>query len=146
MMNRATLIGNLGREPDMKYTKDGKAIANLAIATSESWTDKSGTKQERTEWHRVSLFGKVAEIAEKYLHKGSQVYIEGKIQTRKWENKDGVTQYTTEIVLSGFDSVLKMLNKVNADTAPSHTPTVPVVTTPIAPVVMDDFEDEDIPF
>ena len=145
MLNRATLIGNLGREPEMKYTKDGKAIANLAIATSESWTDKNtGQKQERTEWHRVSMFGKLAETAGQYLHKGSKVYIEGKIQTRKWENKDGVTQYTTEIVLSGFDSVLKMLDKVGAQ-APTHTPTVPVVTAPIAPVAQEEFDD-DIPF
>tara|TARA_R110000751_G_scaffold303174_1_gene417654 strand:+ start:432 stop:869 length:438 start_codon:yes stop_codon:yes gene_type:complete len=145
MLNRATLIGNLGREPEMKYTKDGKAIANLAIATSESWTDKNTQqKVERTEWHRVSIFGKLAETAGQYLHKGSKVYIEGKIQTRKWENKDGVTQYTTEIVLSGFDSVLKMLDKVGTQ-APTHTPTVPVVTTPIAPVAQEEFDD-DIPF
>jgi len=145
MLNRATLIGNLGREPEMKYTKDGKAIANLAIATSESWTDKNTQqKVEKTEWHRVSIFGKLAETAGQYLHKGSKVYIEGKIKTRKWENKDGVTQYTTEIVLSGFDSVLKMLDKVGAQ-APTHTPTVPVVTTPIAPVAQEEFDD-DIPF
>ncbi len=108
-INKVILIGNLGAKPEVKYNKD-KAITNLSIATSESWTDKStGQKQERTEWHRVSLFGKTAEIAGKYLDKGSKVYIEGKLQTRKWQDKNGQDHYTTEVVVSGFNGTLQML-------------------------------------
>ncbi len=108
-INKVILIGNLGAKPEVKYNKD-KAITNLSIATSESWTDKStGQKQERTEWHRVSLFGKTAEIAGKYLDKGSKVYVEGKLQTRKWQDKNGQDRYTTEVVVSGFNGNLQML-------------------------------------
>lgn len=98
MLNKAQLIGHLGRDTDLRYTPDGTAVANLAVATNENWKDKSGAKQERTEWHRVVLFGKVAEIAGEYLHKGSLVYLEGRIQTRKWQGEDGADRYTTEIV------------------------------------------------
>lgn len=97
-INKAIILGNLGKDPETKYTADGKAICNLTIATSESWKDKNtGQKQERTEWHRVVFFGKVAEIASQYLRKGSKVYVEGKLVTRQWE-KDGQKHYTTEIV------------------------------------------------
>lgn len=98
-LNKVMLIGNLGADPEVRYTAGGSAIANVRIATAESWRDKeSGDQQERTEWHRVVFFGKLAEIAAEYLKKGSQVYVEGRLQTRKWTNKDGVDQYTTEIV------------------------------------------------
>ncbi|MGH8274815.1 MAG: single-stranded DNA-binding protein [Gammaproteobacteria bacterium] len=98
-VNKAILIGNLGADPEMRYTQSGKAVANLRIATSERWRDKqSGEQQERTEWHRVVLFGKLGEIAGEYLKKGSQVYLEGRIQTRKWQGQDGQDRYTTEIV------------------------------------------------
>lgn len=98
-LNRATLIGNLGRAPETKYLPSGEAVTNIAIATTETWKDKtSGEKKEATEWHRVSFFGKLAEIAGQYLVKGSQVYVEGKIKTRKWTDKDGVERFTTEIV------------------------------------------------
>ena len=101
-LNKVMLIGRLGRDPEMKYTQQGKAICNMTIATSESWTDKStGEKQEKTEWHRCVAFGKQAEILEKYLGKGSQVYIEGKLQTRQYD-KDGQTHYATEIVVQDF--------------------------------------------
>ena len=99
-VNKAIIVGRLGKDPDVKYKADGDPITNCTVATSESWKDKSGEKQEKTEWHRVVFFGKLAEIAGEYLKKGSLVYIEGKIQTRKWQNKDGVDQYTTEIVAS----------------------------------------------
>ncbi|MGQ6073487.1 single-stranded DNA-binding protein [Serratia sp. IR-2025] len=97
-INKAIIIGNLGKDPEVRYTQNGGAIANLTIATSESWRDKqSGEQKEKTEWHRVVLFGKLAEVAGEYLRKGSQVYIEGKLTTRKWEDQAGVERYTTEI-------------------------------------------------
>tara|TARA_R110000851_G_scaffold217502_1_gene370462 strand:+ start:262 stop:753 length:492 start_codon:yes stop_codon:yes gene_type:complete len=108
-VNKVILVGNLGKDPEVKYTPNGKAVANLTLATSESWKDQSGQIQEKTEWHRVSIFGKLAEIAGEYLRKGSQVYIEGKLQTRKWQNKEGQDQYTTEIVLDPFNGVMQML-------------------------------------
>ena len=97
-VNKVILIGNLGRDPETRYTTGGDAICNLNIATSEQWKDKSGEKQERTEWHRVVLFGRQAEIAGEYLKKGRSVYIEGRLQTRKYTDKDGVEKYSTEIV------------------------------------------------
>ena len=98
MLNMAQIIGHLGRDPDVRYTPEGTAIANLAVATNQTWKDKSGEKQERAEWHRVVLFGKVAEIAGEYLRKGSLVYLQGRLQTRKWQGEDGQDRYTTEIV------------------------------------------------
>ena len=97
-LNKVLLIGNLGADPEIRYMPSGDAIANLRIATTDTWKDKGGEKQERTEWHRVALFGKLAEIAGEYLKKGSAVYIEGRIQTRKWQDKEGQERYTTEIV------------------------------------------------
>jgi single-strand DNA-binding protein len=98
-VNKVILVGTCGQDPEVKYLPNGNAVTNLSLATSESWKDKqSGEKVEKTEWHRVSMFGKVAEIAGEYLRKGSQVYIEGKLQTREWE-KDGIKRYTTEIVV-----------------------------------------------
>ena len=97
-VNRATIIGNLGNDPEIRYSSGGDAIANLIIATTDNWKDKNGDKQEKTEWHRVTMFGKLAEICGEYLKKGSQVYIEGKLQTRKWTDKSNIERYTTEIV------------------------------------------------
>ncbi|MGD9224459.1 MAG: single-stranded DNA-binding protein, partial [Desulfobacteraceae bacterium] len=97
-INKAIIVGNLGRDPEMRYTPDGTAVANFSVATSESWTDKqSGEKKERTEWHRIVAWRRLGEICGEYLSKGSQVYVEGKLQTRSWE-QEGVTRYTTEIV------------------------------------------------
>ena len=96
-MNKAILIGNLGRDAEVRYTASGTAVATLNLATTESWKDKDGQKQERTEWHRVIVWDKTAEALKDYLLKGKQIAVEGKIQTRKWEDKDGVTRYTTEI-------------------------------------------------
>jgi single-strand DNA-binding protein len=99
MLNKAQLIGNLGRDPELRRTGDGgTAIANLAIATNERWKDKAGTPQERTEWHRVVLFGRTAEVAGEYLRKGALVYVEGRLQTRTWQDDSGQDRYTTEIV------------------------------------------------
>jgi len=97
-LNKVTLIGNLGRDPEVRYTQDGKAIANISIATSESWKDKNGQKVEKVEWHRIVFFGKLAEVVGDYLVKGSKIYLEGKIRTRKWaDNNTGEEKYTTEI-------------------------------------------------
>ncbi len=96
-VNKVIIIGNLGRDPETRYMPDGGAITNISVATTDKWKDKTGEMQEKTEWHRVAFFGKLAEIAGEYLKKGSQVYVEGRLQTREWE-KDGVKRYTTEIV------------------------------------------------
>ena len=97
-VNKVILVGNLGRDPETRYMPDGGAITNISIATTSTWKDKSGEKQEATEWHRIAFFGKLAEIAGEYLKKGSQVYVEGKLRTRKWQDKDGVDKYTTEVI------------------------------------------------
>jgi single-strand DNA-binding protein len=97
-VNKVILIGNLGRDPETRYMPDGGAVTNVSIATTEQWKDKNGEKQEKTEWHRVAFFGKLAEIAGEYLKKGSQIYVEGRLQTRKWQDKDGQDKYSTEIV------------------------------------------------
>ena len=97
-VNKVILVGNLGRDPETRYMPDGGAITNISIATTSTWKDKSGEKQEATEWHRVAFFGKLAEIAGEYLKKGSQVYVEGKLKTRKWQDKEGVDKYTTEVI------------------------------------------------
>ena len=98
-INKVILVGNLGNDPDVRYTQSGAAVANVSIATSESWKDKTtGEQQDRTEWHRVVFFGRLAEIVSEYLKKGSQIYVEGRLQTRKWQDKEGIDRYTTEIV------------------------------------------------
>jgi single-strand DNA-binding protein len=98
-VNKVILIGNLGNDPDVRYTASGAAVANISLATAESWRDKeSGEQQERTEWHRVVFFGRLAEIVAEYLKKGSQIYVEGRLQTRKWQDKEGKDRYSTEIV------------------------------------------------
>jgi len=124
-INKVILVGNIGAKPEVKYSSNGSAIANLSVATSETWNDKnSGEKQEKTEWHRVSLYGKLAEIAGQYLDRGSKVYVEGKLQTRKWQDQSGQDRYTTEIVVSGYGGTLQMLDKKegmasNGQSAPS---------------------------
>ncbi len=111
-VNKVILIGNLGADPEIRRTQDGRPIANLRIATSESWKDKNtGERKEKTEWHRVVIFSEgLCRIAEQYLKKGSKVYIEGQLQTRKWQDKDGHDKYSTEVVLQGFNSTLTMLD------------------------------------
>lgn len=110
-VNKVILIGNLGRDPEVRTTQSGSKVASLSLATSENWRDKdSGQRKEKTEWHRVVIFGQLADIAEKYLTKGSKVYVCGQLQTRKWTDKDGADKYTTEVVLQGFNSELTMLD------------------------------------
>jgi single-strand DNA-binding protein len=96
-VNKAILVGNLGRDPELRYTQNGQAVVNFTLATSETWTDKSGERVERTEWHRIVVWGKTGEMCAQYLSKGRTVYVEGRIQTREWEDKDGNKRYTTEI-------------------------------------------------
>ena len=110
-VNKVILVGNLGRDPEVRHTQDGKPIVNLSIATSESWRDRNtGERKEKTEWHRVVIFSEgLAKVAEQYLKKGSTVYIEGQLQTRKYTDKDGVEKFSTDIVLQGFNSTLTMI-------------------------------------
>lgn len=117
MLNKATIIGYLGADPETRYMPSGTAVTNFRVATTEKWKDKqSGEKQERTEWHSISMFGRVAEIAADYLRKGSLVYIEGKLRTRKWQDKQGADRYTTEII----GDELKMLGGTRAEGAPKR--------------------------
>src|SRR5215475_10884236 len=111
-VNKVILVGNLGRDPEVRHTQDGKAIVNLNIATSENWRDKqTGERKEKTEWHRVVIFNEVlGKVAEQYLKKGAKVYVEGQLQTRKYTDKDGVEKYSTEVVLQNFNSNLTMLD------------------------------------
>ncbi|MFB9137174.1 single-stranded DNA-binding protein [Vibrio sp. AK197] len=109
-VNKVILVGNLGQDPEVRYMPSGGAVANITVATSESWRDKStGEQREKTEWHRVALFGKLAEVAGEYLRKGSQVYIEGQLQTRKWQDQSGQDRFTTEVVVQGFNGTMQML-------------------------------------
>lgn len=114
-LNKVMLIGNLGKDPEVRRTQDGRPIANLSIATSESWRDKNtGERREKTEWHRVVIFSEgLAKIAEQYLKKGSKIMVEGKLQTRKWTDQAGVEKYSTEVVLQGYDASLLMLSTNN---------------------------------
>ena len=115
-VNKVILIGNLGRDPEVRHTNDGRPIVNLSVATSETWRDRSsGERREKTEWHRVVIFDeKVCEVAQKYLNKGSTVYLEGNLQTRKWTDQQGAEKYTTEVVLQRFSGKLTMLGSRGA--------------------------------
>ncbi len=141
-VNKVILVGNLGQDPEIKYMPSGQAVCNISIATTESWNDKtSGEKVEKTEWHRVVFFRRLAEIAGEYLRKGSQVYVEGRLQTRKWQDQSGNDRYTTEIVanemqmLGGKGSGVASMPESNPTSQPE----------PVAAGSSDDFDD-DIPF
>lgn len=152
-VNKVILVGTCGQDPEVRYLPNGNAVTNLSLATSEQWTDKrSGEKVERTEWHRVSLFGRVAEIAGEYLRKGSQCYIEGKLQTREWE-KDGIKRYTTEIVVD-INGTMQLIGGRPQGREPSHPPgqeprqqrpARPQQNQQAAPPAGNEFDD-DIPF
>src|ERR1700710_3278000 len=115
-VNKVILVGNLGADPEVRRTQDGRPIVNLRVATSESWRDKAtGDRKEKTEWNRGVIFSEgLCKIAEQYLKKGSKVYLEGQLQTRKWTDKDNIERYSTEVVLQGFNSVLTMLDRAGA--------------------------------
>ncbi len=108
-MNKVILVGRLGSDPEVKMMSSGDKVANFSLATSETWKDKGGEKQERTEWHRIVIFGKIADVCERYLRKGSLILVEGKLRTRKWQGNDGQDRYMTEVVVSGFDGGMTML-------------------------------------
>ncbi len=114
-VNKVIIVGNLGKDPEVRFMPSGGAVANITVATSDTWKDKqTGEQKEKTEWHRVAIFGKLAEIAGEYLKKGSKVYIEGALQTRKWQNQQGQDQYTTEVVVQGFNGTMQMLDSRGA--------------------------------
>ncbi len=152
-VNKVILVGNLGKDPEVRYAPSGDAIANVTLATTENWKDKNGEKQEKTEWHRVSFFGKTAEVVGQYLKKGSQVYVEGRIQTRKWTDKEGQERYTTEIVadkmqmLGGRSGSASMDNDSAESRRPAAARPAPTSNSPAksSGSSFDDMED-DIPF
>lgn len=141
MLNKVILIGRLGRDPEVRYMPNGEAVCNFSVATSEKYTDKNGQRQEATEWHNVTMYRKLAEIAGQYLKKGSQVYLEGKIQSRKYQGKDGIERTAYDIIVNE----MKMLGGGNSDQqAQAETPTPPSrQATPATPV--EDIDD-DVPF
>ncbi len=140
-INKVILVGNLGADPDTRYMPSGSAVTNLSIATSETWKDKqTGEQKERTEWHKVAMFNRLAEIAAEYLRKGSQVYIEGKLRTRKWQDRDGNDRWTTEVIA---DEMQMLGGRGGGGAAPMGSDPGPSSAPPQAPP--DDFDD-DIPF
>lgn len=143
-VNKVILVGRLGKDPETRYMTDGKAVTNFSLATSDNWKDKSGEKQEKTEWHNVVAFGKLAEIIAEYVKKGSLLYIEGKLTTEKWTDKEGKDRYTTKIIA---DQMQMLGGKPEADAPEATKPKAPEATKPKANVqaVVDPFDD-DIPF
>ena len=142
-VNKVILVGNLGQKPEMRYTATQSAVANISIATTESWKDKeSGEMRDKTEWHRVVYFGKLVEIVEKYLDKGSSVYIEGKLQTRKWQDKSGADRWTTEIVGSELTMLGSRASNSNSAQSSSNESESPFPQDDSGPGLTDD----DIPF
>ena len=140
-INKVILVGNLGADPETRYMPSGSAVTNLSVATSESWKDKqTGEQKERTEWHKVAMFNRLAEIAAEYLRKGSQVYIEGKLRTRKWQDRDGNDRWTTEIIA---DEMQMLGGRGGGGSAPMSSGPGPSSAPPQPPA--DDFDD-DIPF
>lgn len=148
-INKVILVGNLGQDPEIRYTPGGLAIANATVATSDSWKDKqTGEQQERTEWHRVVFFSRLAEVVGEYLRKGSQVYIEGRLQTRKWQDQSGQDRYTTEIVANEMQMLGGRSQGAGApptDYNQSRPTPKPAAKRDTAPAAPDDFDD-DIPF
>ncbi len=141
-LNKVILIGNLGRDPEVRYTPGGLAVANFSLATSEAWTNKEGEKETRTEWHKIVAWGRLGEICGEYLSKGKQVYIEGRIQTREWEDKEGIKRYTTEIVAS---QMLMLGSKdFTGESRPSASPGVQ--SSGLSEPPIPDAKDDDIPF
>ncbi len=137
MINKAILVGRLGKDPEVRYTPDGMMVTNFTMATDEQWKDKNGDKAQKTEWHKIVTFGKLAEICGKYLVKGKLVFVEGRIQTRSWEDKEGVKRYTTEIVASNMQ-MLDSKGQRDSDTGREEPPPHPGVDGPMP--------DDDVPF
>lgn len=143
MLNKVILIGRLGQEPTIRYMPNGEAVCNFSVATSESWKDSNGQKQERSEWHNVTMYRKLAEIAGKYLTKGSQVYLEGKIQSRKYTDKNGMERTAYEIIANEMKMLVGGNSEQSAQSAQAETPTAPCRQAQAAP--SEDI-DNDIPF
>ena len=139
-VNKVILVGNLGRDPEVRYTKSGQAVASFSLATSERWTGKDGNKEEKTEWHRIVAWGKLGEICGEYLSKGKQVYIEGRLQTREWDDKEGNKKQTTEIVASN----MTMLGQAGQGHAPARDHNIQDGSGHEGGA--NDFEEDDIPF
>jgi len=139
-VNKVILIGNLGRDPELRYTKSGQAVANFSLATSERWKDKDGQSQERTEWHRIVTWGKTAELCAQFLSKGEKAYFEGRLQTREYEDKEGIKRNTTEIVAQNVTFLGTKRGGGNGPTAMDNSGSAPVNEGPPAP------PDDDIPF
>ncbi len=150
MLNKVMLIGNLGADPETRYMQDGTCVCNIRVATTERWKDRNGEQQERTEWHRVVLWGKLGEIASQYLHKGSKVYIEGRLETRKWQDRDGNDRYTTEIRAREMKMLDSRGEGAPRQSAPQGAPASrqPAANDPFAdaPSFNDAPADDDIPF
>ena len=145
MMNKVILIGRLGRDPEVRYMPNGEAVCNFSVATSESWKDQSGQHQERTEWHNITMYRRLAEIAGQYLKKGSQVYLEGKIQSRKYQGKDGIERTAYDIIANEMKMLGGGNSEQQAQQAQAETPTSPRRQAPAATVNGSD-ESDDIPF
>ncbi|MFQ1017891.1 single-stranded DNA-binding protein [Gilliamella sp. BG7] len=147
-INKVILVGNLGQDPEVRYMPNGNAVANISIATSETWKDKqTNENRERTEWHRVVIFGKLAEIAGEYLKKGSQVYLEGQLQTRKWQDQSGQDRYTTEVVINPIGGILQILGSRDSDSeSTNQKPQQQSKPQATAPEPSMDFDDQEIPF
>ena len=141
-LNKVILIGNLGRDPEVRYTPGGLAVANFSMATSETWTNKEGEKETRTEWHRIVAWGKLGEICGEYLSKGKQIYIEGRIQTREWEDKEGNKRYTTEIIASQM--LMLGSRESSGEPRPSQSSDMETPNLPEPPISKT--KDDDIPF
>ena len=145
MINKVILVGNLGRDPEIRYTQSGTAVANFTLASSERWKDKNtGEMQDRTEWHRIVVWGKLAEICSQYLSKGRQVYIEGRLQTREWEDKDGNKRYTTEVVANEMKMLGSRDTRESTDAFRPAEPESQVPDSSIPPFPEE--PDDDIPF
>lgn len=140
-VNKAIVLGNVGQDPEIRYTANGDAVCNFSIATTDTWKDKNGQRQERTEWHNIVMYRKLAEIAGEYVRKGSSIYIEGRIQTRKWQTKDGQDRYTTEIIA---DQMQMLGNRQNGERSQSQD-RKPQSSATQGSDVFDDFG-EDVPF
>ncbi len=152
-LNKVMLIGRLGQDPEIRYTQSGSAVANVTIATNDYWTDKQGGKQERTEWHSLVLWGKLADLAQSYLKKGSQVYVEGRLQTRDWEDQQGQKHYKTEVVVTTMQFLDSKMSDSSSNTEYSATAAAPQSNpAPTAPAEAnavqqgDDYIKDDIPF
>ena len=146
MLNKVILIGRLGRDPEVRYMPNGEAVCNFSVATSEAWNDRNGQRQERTEWHNITMYRRLAEIAGQYLKKGSQVYLEGKIQTRKYTDKNGVERTAYDIIANEMKMLGGGSDGQQAQSAQAETPTPPTRQAPATPAAPAEDIDDDVPF